>query len=291
MEPKPNVEMATIIANVYYGHQAARIANFSRIRNLIRRRYEDLPLNIPEDRKEDKAYINRYIDKNLEFLLKEIVKKQGKLSKEEQCFIEEFTQIAHETKRLEKRCLKLMDEFLAHEPIWQWLQRIRGISKVLAINLIRNFGYCEEAKSPSSIWKFAGLDVVDGKARVRKRGEKAQYRPRAKVVSWLIGDSFLKQRTPYYREIYDKEKQRLEAMEFKPGELHAKYPNSYEVTDMKLKPLHIHRRAMRKMVKRFLVHYYVVARKLKGLPIRPPYVEEKLKHQHIDKPPLTDGLF
>lgn len=286
-----SVELATIIANVYYGHQSARIANFNRIRDLIRKRHEDIPLNIPEEKKEDKAYINRYIDKNLEPLLKDIVKKYGNLGEEERCFIEEFTKIAGETKTLEKRCLKLMDNFLSREPIWNWLKRLKGISKVLAINLIRNFGYCEEANTPSSIWKYAGLDVVDGKARSRKRGQKLEYRPRAKVVAWLVGDSFLKQRTPYYREIYDKEKQRLEALEFKPGELHEKYPNNYKVTDTKLAPLHIHRRAMRKMIKRFLIHYLVVARKMKGLPVRPPYVEEKLGHTHIDNPPFTDGLF
>lgn len=285
-----SLEMATIIANVYYGHQSARISNFNRIRNLIRKRKEDLPLNIPEDKKEDKDYINRYIDKNLEFFLTEIIKKKGKLTEEEEIFISEFVQIANETKSLEKKCYKMMDVFLETEPIWKWLKQIKGISRVLAINLIRNFGHCENANYPSSIWKYAGLDVVDGIGRRRKRGEKLGYNARAKTVAWLIADSFVKQRTAPYRSIYDIEKERLQFLEFPEGELKSKY-HGYKESDTKLLKGHIHNRAMRKTAKRFLVHYLIVARKLKGLPVERTYVEEKLGHKHIDQPPFIESLF
>ena len=284
-----SLEMATIIANVYYGHQSARISNFNRIRNLIRRKYEDLESNIPEDKKEDKVYINRYIDKNLEFLLEKIIRNKGKLNEQEQNFIAEFAKIAKETKALETRCLKMMDIFLETEPIWKWLSQIKGISKVLAINLIRCFGYCENANYPSSIWKYAGLDVVEGVARRRKRGEVA-FNVRAKTVSWLIADSFLKHRVEPYRNLYDVEKARLQTLKFKEGELKSKY-KGYKEEDTQLSKGHIHNRCMRKMSKRFLIHYLIVARKMKSLPVKRTYVEEILGHTHIDEPPFTEGLF
>ena len=285
-----SLEMATIIANVYYGHQSARISNFNRIRNLIRRKYEDLESNIPEDKKEDKYYINRYIDKNLEFLLEKIINDKGKLNEQEQNFIDEFVKIAKETKILETRCLKMMDIFLETEPIWKWLTKIKGISRVLAINLIRNFGYCESANYPSSIYKYAGLDVVEGTARRRKRGEKLTYSARAKTVSWLIADSFLKHRVEPYRNLYDTEKARLQTLKFKEGELKSKY-KGYKESDTQLSKGHIHNRCMRRMSKRFLIHYLIVARKMKGLKVERTYVEEILGHTHIDKPPFTEGLF
>jgi len=48
---------------------------------------------------------------------------------------------------------------------------------------------------------------------------------------------------------------------------------------------HAENRAMRKSVKIFLSHYWVIGRQLKGLDTKPPYVHAKLKHDNYIEPP------
>jgi len=105
-----------------------------------------------------------------------------------------------------------------------------------------------------------------------KRGRSVDYNPKFKTLAWKIADSFIKQRTPYYRAIYDLEK----ARQVKLMELKAE--NAPETL------LHAERRARRKMVKLFLAHYWYVARSIKGMPTDQPYVAEKLGHKKIIVP-------
>jgi hypothetical protein len=87
---------------------------------------------------------------------------------------------------------------------------------------------------------------------------------------FIVHNSFIKQRSPRYRPIYDIEKARqLELMK-----------NKAENAPTRLG--HADARARRKMVKHFLVDYYRVCKTLTGEEQAKPYVIEKMGHTHFD---------
>lgn len=97
----------------------------------------------------------------------------------------------------------------------------------------------------------------------RKVGELIEWNPKAKVLCWKIGKQFIMMGKGY-RELYDKFK--------------ASYELREDLQEGKGARGHRDMMAMRKMIKIFLSHYWEMSRKMKGLPVRPPYVMEKMNH-------------
>ena len=93
-----------------------------------------------------------------------------------------------------------------------------------------------------------------------------------------IGDSFIKQRTPVYRDIYDTEKAR-QIEKHLNGEC-----ERCNKLGRKDKPGHPDAMARRKAVKIFLSHYWLEYRKLEGLPISKPWVIAHGGHVDLIKP-------
>lgn len=154
-------------------------------------------------------------------------------------------------------------ELISEMPIVQAMVTVRGIGPMLSARVvsmidIRLVGHV------SALWKWAGYAVVDGKADGRVKGEKIKYNPRLKKTVYLVGDSFIKSRSPY-RDIYDVAKE--------------EYAKNADLT-----PMHIHRRASRKMVKLWLSHLWQVWRELEGLSTSPAYVHQHLNHTTIIQP-------
>ena len=280
-------ELGQIAVGGYYDYQDIRIAQMNRIRDVVRRKIIGLAPNETEKKKEEKSFDKLFIDKNVINFLDEL-KTQKKLTEEEYSYITKLLKIVNETKKTEANYKKLMEIYITSEPIWYlWLQRIKGISAVLASNLIKNFGYTERFRYVSSMWRYCGLDPQGAKGREKK--VKLTYNPKMKTLMWKISDSFVKQRTQPYRTLYDETKH-IESV------LMEKYGKDVEIklgdnlkTTCKSK-LHVEFRARRKAVKLFLQHYYVVARTIKGLPLTKPYVEEKLGHTHIIEAPYLEEI-
>jgi hypothetical protein len=151
-----------------------------------------------------------------------------------------------------------------------------------------------KAEYPSSLWAYAGLDVVrvadeatgeiKGEGRSRraahlidleytdKDGNQATrksitYNPWLKTkLMGVLGTLFVKQpadKSPY-RKAYDDYKFRLEN--------HPKWADRSKG--------HRHQAAIRYAVKRFLVDLYRVWRELENLPVAPEYSEAKLGMVH-----------
>jgi len=72
----------------------------------------------------------------------------------------------------------------------------------------------------------------------------------------IIADSFVKKRTPKYRDIYDKAKAKLVLKEYPEGYLKEHFKGKYKDTDIKLTKLHIDKRARRKMMQIFVRDLY-----------------------------------
>jgi hypothetical protein len=134
----------------------------------------------------------------------------------------------------------------------------------------------------SKYWAWWGLDVRDGHAPKRVKGENIDWNPKMRMLSWKIAKQFVMQ-GDRYRMIYDAEKLRLTAERMgENGELFCPHLAECQAKLKKRdKPAckgHIDAMAKRKAVKLFLSHLYVKWRELEGLPTRPPYVIEKMGH-------------
>ena len=123
----------------------------------------------------------------------------------------------------------------------------------------------EKAGTVSALWKFAGYGVTNGKRDKPEKGKKLPYCARLKTACYLVGSSFLKSNSPY-REIYDSTKAYYETNR-------EEWPKGQR-----------HNAAMRKMIKVWLQHLWVIWRNMEGLPTSGPYVMDKLRHEHYLPP-------
>ena len=279
----PN-DITNFVVEGYYDFQDIRISNNNRIRGLIRSKIENIPHNKIEDKKTHKDFIEMYEDRTI----KEMVDyAMNLMNEEEQNYLNRVINASNLINQTENEFKKLMNEYLSNEPIWTgWLANIKGISGVLGGNLMHLFGYGERFDNIGKIWAYSGYSVNNGLAPKRKKGELVNWNPKARKLGYKISDSFIKQRTPIYRDIYDSEKELQLLRKYKKGELMKKYGKPYKKEDTHLSKGHADMRARRKMVKLFLSHYWQVGRTMKGLPITKPYPIAKLEgHTSMINPP------
>ena len=177
------------------------------------------------------------------------------------------------------RLKKVLNEF----PIFvRFLGGVKGVGPAMAGVIISEIDITK-AEYPSSLWKYAGLDVAGngaGRSRkaehlvdaeyVDKEGEvktrkSITFNPflKTKLVG-VLASSFLRAGDNTYSRIYNEYKNRLEH--------HEKHKEKTKG--------HRHNMAMRYMVKRFLVDLYAAWRPLEGLAAAPEYSEAKLGKQH-----------
>jgi predicted ribosome quality control (RQC) complex YloA/Tae2 family protein len=166
---------------------------------------------------------------------------------------------------LEQDLDKDIAEIIDGVEIVERLTDVRGIGNILAAKLISMIEI-ERSPSVSSLWRYAGLAVIDGEHERKHKGEPLHYNERLKsTVIYNIGGSFLKANSPY-RKIYDESKE------------------YYQLNRPEWVKLRCHYAAIRKMMKVFLSHLWLVWREMEGLPTRNLYVEEYKGHTHIITP-------
>jgi hypothetical protein len=259
-------EAGRIVSGAYYDYQQTRLCSMNRIRDVVRKKAEGISFDQVEDKKEEKTYDKKYSDELLSETLDALLKEQ-KISPEEHEYLKETLEIIEKTKALESQYKKAMMGYIVTEDIWtKFLQPIKGIGPILAANMIKEFGYCEKAPHVSSLWKYCGFDVHEGHAPKREKGKKLTYNPDLRTMMWKVGDSFIKQNSPIYREIYDRTK--------------AAETNRTDENKPKSKG-HAHARAIRKMIKLFLAHYWEASKEISGQETSKPYIFDKLHHEHM----------
>lgn len=269
------------ITNAYYDFQQVRIASTNRVRDVIRKIVDGIEFDEVETKKEKKDYKKKYTDKKLLALLSKL-SNEGGIKAEEYDYIMKCWDIMKESKKLEKRFQDAMEDFISTEPVYnEFLYKIRGIGDILSANLIKEFGDCSKYDTISKLWAHSGNSVVNGKAPKLKKGENIIFSPRLRMMTWKLSDSLMKQNKGVYRNIYDTEKKKQLNKEHEIGALFDKYGKPYKKTDTHLSLGHAHNRALRKMRKVFLDHYWCASRELNGLPMEKNYVEGVLNHTHI----------
>jgi hypothetical protein len=216
----------------------------------------------------------------------------------------EYELAAHYARLLEgeNKLFKFLAPEVAKFPIWKtFLEGVRGCGPTMAAVIISELDPCK-AEHISSFWKYAGLDVVSvplkdksgepvlgeddepvmisqGRTRkrdhlvekeyVNRRGEadtrlSITYNPflKTKLIG-VLGTSFLRSASPY-AQVYKGYKHRLQTG-----------PDTKD-----LRPVVIHSRSVRYMVKIFLKDLWLHWREIEGLPIEPDYAEAKFGIVH-----------
>jgi len=178
-------------------------------------------------------------------------------------------------------------------PIWEWIISIKGLkSGLLAAQLLAQIDDIALSPTIASLWRFCGYAVFEGKAEPKAsfqapQDEKAgkHYNGKLKGVCYNIAESFIKQQTPVYVDIYYAEK--LRQRELHPIAICRKcqIECTIKVSKRKGKKIktficpnnelhvkdfsdqHLHYRGIRKMMKAFLKDLWLEWRKADGLDI------------------------
>jgi hypothetical protein len=182
---------------------------------------------------------------------------------------------------------KTMVKYAEEVPVWEWTTSFKGLKEGgLAAQLLAQVDDISKFSNISKLWRFAGYAVIEGGREMPAKGEKLHYNQRLKSICYLIADEFVKMRTPLYRDLYDQEKAHLHELHPEPVKRDKAWGKiTHDYTDA-----HIHAMAMRKTVKIFLSHLWLVWRTAEGLPVSDPYAIAILKHADIINPPNpTEG--
>jgi hypothetical protein len=186
--------------------------------------------------------------------------------------------------RDEAKQFRLLETTLDDFPIFtEFLRNIRGCGPTMSAVVISEINIAK-ARYPSSLWAYAGLDVVatDWRGRSRRKEHLRQipyidkdgkpatrlgitFNPLLKTkLTGVLGPCLIKAGSDPYKAIYDGYKHRLES--------HPKWSA--------LTKAHRHNAAIRYMIKRFLCDLYAAWRPLEGLETSPEYAEAKLRITH-----------
>jgi hypothetical protein len=285
-QPEQNqlvIELGRIVTEGYYDYQALRIAQFNRLRDVVRRKIESIPMDKPEEKKIRDGFLEgKFIDKKVLEYLRQYEIANG-IKPHELAYLERTFEVAKDTQATEFKYAAMMGDYMDNEPLYNmWLKNIKGIAAIYSSGLLKNFGYCDRFQYASSLRRYCGYDPDGAKGRVK--GQQLHYNPKAKTLIWKITDSFVKFRTETYRDIYDTTKEKELALMEKHGKGKEIIIDGVKKTTVKSLG-HADLRAKRKMGEIFLTHYWLIARLLAGLPISNPYPHDKLGHKTFIMPP------
>lgn len=227
---------------------------------------------------------------------------QGNRGSSETIMLDEPDREFHEQRSetlntLERRELRHIEKMCRRFPIYTWLKKQKGVGPTLC-GVILSEVDIHRASTPSALWKFAGLDVQNGHAPRRTKGQKNTYNAflRTKLVG-VMGDCMIKANSTW-RDHYDNEKVRKQNTlvdacmgcdgtgKAKKGESKGKKckncngtggPAPWGESDG-----HRHRAAIRKMVKMFLLELWKEWRAMEGLPVHESYAVAVLGRKHGD---------
>jgi len=116
----------------------------------------------------------------------------------------------------------------------------------------------------------------------RKTGMQLDFADNMRSLGFNIGECLIRCKSPYYYNLYIEQKEIDMNRKYQPGELNKLYGRRYEKSATQIRDIHAHRRASRRMVKRFLAHLFIASKQISGQRIvSRPYVEAKMGHEHI----------
>jgi hypothetical protein len=214
-------------------------------------------------------------------------------------FVENYLDILRQEESAFQRLAKALKTFAFYN---EFLTHVRGIGPAMAGVIISEFDPYR-GKYPSSFWKYAGLDVVEVKdketgvikyeGRSRREAHLVQvnytdkngspatrrgisYNPwlKSKLLA-VLGPSFLRAGNERYTKVYADYKARM-----------LQRPDLQD--NVAIKAIS-HKRALRYMVKMFIIDLHMAWRAHEGLPVSVPYHEAKLGLTH-GRDPVVEAI-
>lgn len=184
---------------------------------------------------------------------------------------------------LEAQMTRQIGDFAKAMPIIQEMMSVKGVGTTLAARVVSMIDI-SRTEHVSSLWRYAGYAVIDGKAERPKKGEKLHYNRRLKTAVYLVSLSLIRATgrgqggiSPY-RKFYEASRNYYEhnpQYALPHGELNG---NGEWVTVKAWTKDHIWKASLRRVAKLWLSHLWVVWRSMEGLSIEAPYVHAVLGH-------------
>jgi hypothetical protein len=170
-----------------------------------------------------------------------------------------------QTETMEAQIKRALQAYVEAHPIGQRMLQVVGIGPVIAAGLLAHIDI-EKAPTVGHIWRFGGMDPTCQ----WEKGQKRPWNADLKRLCWLIGESFVKQKSrenDYYGKVYEARKAYEQAKNLngdyadQAKALLAKRPNHAQraiYAEGRLPDGHIHARAKRYAVKLFLAHLWEI---------------------------------
>jgi hypothetical protein len=221
------------------------------------------------------------------------------------------TELFKKAKSFENDIKTILTNEIIHYPIYnEWLSSLYGIGPIITAGLLANIQDISKFDNISKLWQYAGFGMntycskcdeytyiikkyESKKAKklqpfkncpncnsqttpvIAKRmpGYMSNWNDKFKVLCWKVGQSFEKQGTKSsYYKLYKQIKE----------EEHRNHPEKIkENGKTRFNDGHLRNRALRKTIKIFLAHLWVVWRSIEGLEVSQPYVNTILGHDVI----------
>lgn len=209
-------------------------------------------------------------------------------------------QVVERAGKFEEWLNEEIGKYVRQHPAYDWFSKVKGIGD-LNIGKVLSLIDIERATMVSKLWRYAGIGVVDGKAERQRRGEKLHYNKMLKSMCWRLAKGLIRAKGEYYKYYQEKKREyerrfREEGKEIISATNLPKDKRGLKTeTDEFFALGHLDLMAMRKMIKLFLSHLWLIWRKAEGLPITAPYVHAIKGHSDyrppedfIDPPPAGE---
>ena len=99
-----------------------------------------------------------------------------------------------------------LERLAKQHPMKEVILNTPGISLAGFGRLLGITGPLDLFPTPSHLWSYLGMSVVDGKAPKRAKGQKAKWSPAGRVLCHQLGEAIVKLGRGPYREAYDRKK-------------------------------------------------------------------------------------
>ena len=99
-----------------------------------------------------------------------------------------------------------LEKLSKKHPMRDFISDTPGIGLAGFARLLGIVGPLDRFPTPSHLWSYLGMSVVDGHAPKRAKGQKAKWSPAGRVLCHQLGDSIVKLGRGAYREAYDRKK-------------------------------------------------------------------------------------
>lgn len=161
--------------------------------------------------------------------------------------------------------------------VWsRWGKYVKGMG-LISLGIIIGEIDIRKAHSISALWRFSGYGVINGERQRRLPAEKSDYNGRLRTMIYRQAQGLLRA-GGCYADLYQRFKEEEIRRAQERGLKIVPSKKGKALKDDEMAALHVHLRALRRMIKIWLSHLWLVWREAEGLPLSKPYAIDRLGH-------------